>query len=200
MREHLTPANMVTSVSLTIGFLALLLAPRSVALVTVIVLLAAILDGIDGTLARRRGGDRTFGAQLDSMADLLCFCVVPAFAMHHAWPGGAWVPAVLAGCGFVLAGAWRLARFPLVQQQDRFVGLPTPAAGTLLMLLVLGTCRRGDARRHAAERPDGEHAAVSHTPHGSGSGRPQAPRAPPQALPVPGPVGGTAASPGPTGF
>lgn len=137
MREHLTPANMVTSVSLTIGFLALLLAPRSVALVTVIVLLAAILDGIDGTLARRRGGDRTFGAQLDSMADLLCFCVVPAFAMHHAWPGGAWVPAVLAGCGFVLAGAWRLARFPLVQQQDRFVGLPTPAAGTLLMLLVL---------------------------------------------------------------
>lgn len=137
MREHLTAANAVTSVNLAIGFLALLLAPRSVGLVLILLLLAAVLDGVDGTLARRRGGDCTFGAQLDSMADLLCFCVVPAFAMHLARTGAAEALVVLAGCSFVIAGAWRLARFPLVRQAGHFVGLPTPAAGALLMPLVL---------------------------------------------------------------
>jgi phosphatidylserine synthase len=39
----------------------------------------------------------------------------------------------------VVAGAWRLSRFPLVQEQGHFVGLPTPAAGVTIMLLVLAT-------------------------------------------------------------
>ncbi|MCW2667067.1 MAG: CDP-diacylglycerol--serine O-phosphatidyltransferase, partial [Frankiales bacterium] len=132
MRQHVQPANLVTSTSLVLGFLALLCAPQRPALATLLVLVAAVLDVVDGALARRTGGDRTFGAQLDSLTDLLCFCVVPAFTLHHAVGGGVAVPAA---CAFVVAGAWRLARFPLVQQQGSFVGLPTPAGGGLLMLL-----------------------------------------------------------------
>lgn len=138
MRQHLSLPNVVTSVSLTTGFLALLVAPVKVALATALVLLAAVLDGVDGALARRAGGDRTFGAQLDSLADLLCFCVVPAFTVHETVLKDMPVPGLLASCGILLAGAWRLARFPLVQQQGHFVGLPTPAAGSLIMLLALG--------------------------------------------------------------
>ena len=137
MREHLRLANLVTSLSLTGGFLALMLVPVHLGLAVVLVLLAAVLDGVDGALARRAGGDRTFGAQLDSLADLLCFCIVPALAAHHA--ARAQLPALglLVSCVFLLTGAWRLARFPLVQQPGLFIGLPTPVAGGLLMLLTL---------------------------------------------------------------
>lgn len=137
MRDHVNLANTVTSVSLAVGFAALLLASGSVGVATVLVVIAAVLDGLDGVLARRRGGDRTFGAQLDSLADLLAFCIVPAFALQQAAEQDALVVgAVVAGL-FVLAGAWRLARFALQHEPRHFVGLPTPAAGILLMLLVL---------------------------------------------------------------
>ena len=139
MRQHVRPANLVTSVSICAGFLALVATASRLALATVLVLLAALLDGVDGALARRAGGDRTFGAQLDSLADLLCFCVVPALALHHASASQRPVTGVLAGSCVVLAGAWRLSRFPLVQEQGHFVGLPTPAAGVTIMVLALAT-------------------------------------------------------------
>ena len=139
MREHVRLANLVTSVSFVAGFVALVLTSSQLAVATALVLLAALLDGVDGALARRAGGDRTFGAQLDSLADLLCFCVVPAFALHQVAPSAVAVGGVLVGCCVVLAGAWRLSRFPLVQVQGHFVGLPTPAAGVVLMVLALAT-------------------------------------------------------------
>jgi CDP-diacylglycerol--serine O-phosphatidyltransferase len=139
VRQHLRPANVVTSVSICAGFLALVATSSRLALATGLVLLAALLDVVDGALARRSGGDHTFGAQLDSLADLLCFCVVPALALHHASSSQLPVAGVLAGGCVVLAGAWRLSRFPLVQEHGHFVGLPTPAAGVTIMVLVLAT-------------------------------------------------------------
>jgi CDP-diacylglycerol--serine O-phosphatidyltransferase len=137
VRPHLRLANLVTSISLLTGLLALLLVPTSLGVVVGLVLLAAALDTVDGALARRAGGDHTFGAQLDSLSDFLCFCVVPAAALHSVSPDGApWLGAV-AGGAVVVAGAWRLSRFPLVQVHGAFVGLPTPAAGCLLLALVL---------------------------------------------------------------
>lgn len=134
MREHLRGANFVTSINVAAGFTALLLLPGSRPLALGLVLLAAVLDVVDGALARRTGGT-AFGAQLDSLADLLCFCVVPAYALAVTVDGGASVPAVVVAAGFLLAGAWRLARFPLAKQQDHFVGMPTPAAGSVLLVL-----------------------------------------------------------------
>jgi CDP-diacylglycerol---serine O-phosphatidyltransferase len=139
VRQHVRPANLVTSVSICAGFLALVATSSRLALATALILLAALLDVVDGALARRAGGDHTFGAQLDSLADLLCFCVAPALALHHASSAQPPVTGVLAGSSVILAGAWRLSRFPLVQEQGHFVGLPTPAAGVTIMLLVLGT-------------------------------------------------------------
>lgn len=138
MRQHVRPANVVTSVSICAGFLALVATSSQLVLATALVLLAALLDVVDGALARRAGGDRTFGAQLDSLADLLCFCVVPALALHHV-SSQTPVTGLLVGSCVVLAGAWRLSRFPLVQEQGHFVGLPTPAAGVAIMMLALAT-------------------------------------------------------------
>ena len=138
MREHLNLPNLITSVSLSAGFGALLLVPTEPLVATILVLVAAVLDGIDGALARRRGGDLTFGAQLDSLADLLCFCVVPAVALYHVGAPNAVAGAIVAGV-FLLAGAWRLARFTLLQRRGYFVGLPTPVAGILVMVLAFWT-------------------------------------------------------------
>ncbi|RJK95303.1 CDP-alcohol phosphatidyltransferase family protein [Vallicoccus soli] len=140
MREHLRGPNLVTSANLVLGLGALLLVPRHLGAALALVVLAAVLDVVDGALARRAGGGTAFGAQLDSLADLVCFCVVPALALARAADGAGaatQVPAVAVAGAFLLGGAWRLARFPLVQQQGAFVGLPTPAAGALLLLLLV---------------------------------------------------------------
>lgn len=136
MREHVVLPNLVTSVSMTAGFLALATAAAHPWITLLLVALAGVLDGVDGALARRRGGDHTFGAQLDSLTDLLCFCVVPAYALMQSAESSRPGVATLAALSFLLAGAWRLARFPLVQQSGHFVGVPTPAAGGLLVLLL----------------------------------------------------------------
>jgi len=137
VRQYVVPANVVTSISLSAGVVALLLDPAQVGLASALVALAGALDGVDGALARRRGGDHVFGAQLDSLADLVCFCVVPAVVLARSAGAASPSIATIVAVTFVLAGAWRLARFPLVKEQACFVGLPTPAAGVSAMLLVL---------------------------------------------------------------
>lgn len=135
---YLCLANAITSASLVAGFLALIAAARStVAHAAVLVAVAAVLDSVDGAVARRTGGDTAFGANLDSLADLVSFGVVPATALYlrslHTLP----VLGLAACLGFLLAGAWRLARFPLVKQSAHFVGLPIPVAGIVVMLVLL---------------------------------------------------------------
>lgn len=137
MRQHVVPANVVTSISLSAGVVALLLDAAQVGLASALIVFAGVLDGVDGALARRRGGDHVFGAQLDSLTDLLCFCVVPAAVLARSVGAGSPSLATVVAVVFVLAGAWRLARFPLVKEQACFVGLPTPAAGVSAMLLAL---------------------------------------------------------------
>jgi CDP-diacylglycerol---serine O-phosphatidyltransferase len=139
MRPYFRLANFVTSVSLVAGFVALIAAPTRLALATTLVALAAVLDVVDGVIARRAGDDHTFGAQLDSLTDLLCFCVVPGFTLHDlARPDYSVLGAVI-GSLVVLTGAWRLARYPLVHTETHFVGLPTPGAGCATMMLALWT-------------------------------------------------------------
>lgn len=137
MRRYVTLPNLVTSGSLSAGFLALLVAASNVGLATVLVLLAALLDWVDGALARRSACDHTFGSELDSLADLVCFGVVPAYTLYRVLLGELGVIGLLGCLAFLLAGAWRLARFPLVQRTEHFVGLPIPAAGILTMLLAM---------------------------------------------------------------
>jgi CDP-diacylglycerol--serine O-phosphatidyltransferase len=136
VQEHLTPANLVTSAGLSAGFAALLVTEQRVVLATALVALAALLDGLDGVLARRSGKDRAFGGQLDSLTDIVSFGVVPAATLWWTVLQGVPVVGAVVCGGFLVAGAWRLARFHLVQRPDRFVGLPIPAAGLLLMVVI----------------------------------------------------------------
>ena len=111
------------------------------------VALSAILDAVDGRVARWLKGTSKFGAELDSLADFVNFGVAPVL-MLYLWmldlnPSFGWL-AVLA---FAMSMALRLARFnvmiekPLLAwQKDYFTGMPAPAAAlNALLPLYLNT-------------------------------------------------------------
>ena len=99
-----------------------------------------LLDVLDGLAARLLKATSDFGAEFDSMADLVAFGVAPGMLVLQAGmeiagvkldTGGFWVLVVSVGV-FVLAGAMRLARFNLATAQPRsgwFAGIPITVAG-----------------------------------------------------------------------
>lgn len=103
---------------------------------------AAIIDFLDGFVARLFGASSEMGKQLDSLADVVSFGVAPGLILYQLLrisfaqeEGGldtsiAWLlPALFVPC----AAAWRLARYNLDKsQQFTFKGLPAPAAGLLI--------------------------------------------------------------------
>ncbi|WP_072396971.1 phosphatidylcholine/phosphatidylserine synthase [Hyphomicrobium sp. CS1GBMeth3] len=105
------------------------------------IVFAALLDGIDGRIARLLKASSRFGAELDSLADFVNFGVAPAI-MIFTWGLGehrslGWIAVML----FALASALRLARFNTLidderprWQSDFFMGVPTPAAAIIVLL------------------------------------------------------------------
>ncbi|MDP7650488.1 MAG: CDP-diacylglycerol--serine O-phosphatidyltransferase [Rhodospirillales bacterium] len=105
-------------------------------------LVAAILDGLDGRIARVLKGASKFGAELDSLSDFICFGVAPSLLLYMWTLSGAgrigWVLALL----FSVCCVLRLARFNTnLDETDQpawtsnfFAGVPAPAGGGLVML------------------------------------------------------------------
>jgi CDP-diacylglycerol--serine O-phosphatidyltransferase len=105
------------------------------------IVFAALVDGLDGRIARLLKASSRFGAELDSLADFVNFGVAPAI-MIFTWGLGehrslGWIAVML----FALASALRLARFNTLIEEDRprwqsdfFMGVPTPAAAILVLL------------------------------------------------------------------
>ncbi|WP_041974046.1 CDP-diacylglycerol--serine O-phosphatidyltransferase [Geobacter sp. OR-1] len=104
------------------------------------ILASSVFDGLDGKVARATGTTSKFGVEYDSLADLVSFGVTPGILMY-AWalrPFGrlGWVAAFL----FVACAALRLARFNVqvdTVESKRFIGLPTPAAASMVSATVL---------------------------------------------------------------
>ncbi len=106
---------------------------------------AAVLDTFDGLAARLLKAQTSFGAVLDSLADLVCFGVAPALLLHQ-WMGKApgVDPAFKLGAllVFVLCSALRLARFTAAPSKPPsnpalgkfFTGMPTPAAAACALV------------------------------------------------------------------
>jgi len=105
----------------------------------VLIVVAGVLDGLDGRIARLTGTTSAFGVEFDSLADMVSFGVAPALLAYH-WalaPLGrtGWLVAFL----FVVCAAMRLARYNLsVGKADRrfFAGLPTPSAAGVLACVI----------------------------------------------------------------
>lgn len=100
------------------------------------IVIAGVLDMLDGRVARMSKTGTRFGAELDSLVDIVSFGVAPAALIHHlvfATQGGfAWLFAY----GFIVCAALRLARYNVTdaghEPAGSFQGLPSPAAGMTL--------------------------------------------------------------------
>lgn len=147
MKAPLTVANLITSGNLAAGFLALILAEQGeYAWAAGCVGMAAVLDSVDGLVARRTHTVCELGSHLDSLADLVSFGVAPALIVYmsalHSLP----VAGIGACLAFVLCGAWRLARFQAGEQSRRhFVGLSIPVAGVAAVAVAAWSTPRGVA-------------------------------------------------------
>lgn len=135
--------NMVTLLAMCAGLTAIRMAfeDRYVLALAAIVF-AAILDGIDGRLARFLKGTSRFGAELDSLSDFVNFGVAPSLVLYfwglHELKSAGWIAALV----FAICGGLRLARFNVMAEDpDRpawasnfFVGMPAPMGAITVLL------------------------------------------------------------------
>lgn len=135
--------NLITVLAICAGLSGIRLAFEGrVETAVVMVLLAAFLDAVDGRAARMLKASSKFGAQMDSLADIVNFGVAPALVLYAYLLDRAgaigWIAALL----FAIACGLRLARFNVMLddqvrpawQADYFVGVPAPAGAVLVML------------------------------------------------------------------
>ena len=138
--------NMTTLIALCTGLTAIRFAlMENYEFAVIAIIIAAILDAMDGRLARLLGTSTHFGAELDSLADIVSFGVAPAVVLYvsalHQWKGFGWAIALF----FVICQALRLARFNVdniktetkpAWTRSYFTGVPAPT-GALLVLLAM---------------------------------------------------------------
>ncbi|MBM7855310.1 CDP-diacylglycerol--serine O-phosphatidyltransferase [Desulfohalotomaculum tongense] len=130
--------NLITAVNLTAGVLSLVfLMADNYTGAALLVLMATILDSMDGRVARRLQASSLFGKELDSLADLVSFGVAPALLAYAVALVPLGIPGLAAAIIFVVCGALRLARFNSTTFSGKFEGVPITVAGGLMALLML---------------------------------------------------------------
>lgn len=135
--------NIITTAGLFAGFYAIVAAMRShFELACIALFVAAVLDNLDGRVARLTGTQSAFGAQYDSLSDMVCFGMTPALLVYSwglQYLGKiGWLVAFI----YVAATGLRLARFNLSEPSDKrfFIGLPcTSAASVIAGMVWVGT-------------------------------------------------------------
>ena len=126
--------DVVSLVNSLLGFGSILMAfQERFSVSVVLIILAAVADGLDGFLARRTGTG-PLGLDLDSLADLVSFGVAPVVLAWAVF--GSWIWAL--GGVYLICGILRLARFNVTAPGEAFFqGIPITTAGMILALSVL---------------------------------------------------------------
>jgi CDP-diacylglycerol--serine O-phosphatidyltransferase len=135
--------NLITLLALCAGLTAIRMAVENrLDLALAAIVLAVLLDGIDGRLARMLKGTSRFGAELDSLADFVNFGVAPALILYfwglHELKSAGWIAALV----FAICAALRLARFNVMIDDPNqpawagnfFTGIPAPAGAITVLL------------------------------------------------------------------
>ncbi len=136
--------NILTLVNVSFGFLSVLAVfDGNYSRAAFWIVMAAIIDGFDGIIARATRTHSDYGIHLDSLADAFSFCAVPTILLYF-W---GFRPVAPSGSSFffslifLIAGILRLARYNVLQKQklDRrfYKGLTTPSASLFIAAIVL---------------------------------------------------------------
>jgi len=133
--------NLITLVNLFFGFLSILNSYiANYSLACYFILLAAVLDSLDGKIARLFGVSTEFGKELDSLADLVSFCLAPSVLVYILYsqnmPG---ISGELIAAAPLLLGVIRLAHYNISENENisYFKGLPTTFNAIFICSLIL---------------------------------------------------------------
>ena len=139
-RARMILPNMLTLIGVCIGLTSIRFAlDGRFELAIIAILFAALIDGLDGRIARLIRGTSKVGKELDSLTDMISFGVAPAFIMYF-WKLNnlgrfGWLLCLV----YVICVALRLARFNINSNQEPswrdnfFEGVPSPAGGILVL-------------------------------------------------------------------
>jgi CDP-diacylglycerol---serine O-phosphatidyltransferase len=133
--------NLFTSGSLFAGFYSIIASVQEKFVVAAVaILVSLVLDGLDGRVARFTNTTSKFGAEYDSLADLIAFGVAPAL-LAYIWSMAFFgKPGWMAGFIFITCGALRLARYNIqigLIDSKVFNGLPIPAAASVVATTII---------------------------------------------------------------
>ena len=132
--------NAITLAALFSGFYGIVMAMNGrFELACIAIFCAAVLDSLDGRVARMTNSQSAFGEQMDSLCDMVSFGAAPALIVY-IWGlkdlgKAGWIPAFV----YIAGAALRLARFNVnigVVDKRFFQGMPSPAAAAMVMGLI----------------------------------------------------------------
>ena len=133
--------NIFTLVGVCIGLTSIKFAfDGKFELAVIAIIVAGIIDGLDGRIARLIGGASKVGKELDSLTDVISFGVAPAFIMYFFVMKDLGRIGWLISLIYVVCVALRLARFNITSNADPswrdnfFEGVPSPAGGILVLM------------------------------------------------------------------
>src|SRR3989338_7142198 len=131
---YLTLACIVSFVSAFLAFASIfLIFSGNLFLASLFLIICVVLDFLDGKVARWMNQASNFGKEIDSLVDVLCFGVAPAFFLSSVlvftWN---FVPFLI-----VLGGIYRLARYNVEKQSTHFKGMPITANGLIVPIFYL---------------------------------------------------------------
>jgi CDP-diacylglycerol--serine O-phosphatidyltransferase len=128
--------NLFTTAALFSGFYAVLAAMNAqFEKAAIAIFIAMILDGLDGRVARMTNTQTAFGAEYDSLSDMVAFGLAPALVMYEWALSSLGKPGWLAAFVYTAGAALRLARFNSkldVADSHYFQGLPSPSAAAII--------------------------------------------------------------------
>ena len=149
-RLRITPSvipNMFTAMNMFCGFLSIInVASGEYIYACWLIIIAAVFDMLDGTMARLTKSSSALGVQLDSLSDLVSFGVAPAFLLYKTCLFNYNAAGIIISSLFMIAGGLRLARFNVQLvgfSKTFFTGLPIPSAAIAIASFIIAFYNKG---------------------------------------------------------
>ena len=149
-RLRITPSvipNMFTAMNMFCGFLSIInVASGEYIYACWLIIIAAVFDMLDGTMARLTKSSSALGVQLDSLSDLVSFGVAPAFLIYKTNLINYNAAGIIISSLLMIAGGLRLARFNVQLigfNKTYFTGLPIPSAAITIASFIIAFYTKG---------------------------------------------------------
>lgn len=132
-------ANAVTLINIICGSISILYTINgNYRYSALFILLAVMMDGMDGRIARRFDATSELGRELDSLCDLVSFGVAPAVLLYaQMLAEGTGYAGLILPVFYIACGCFRLARFNVLRDDHFFMGVPITIAGAVMAVLSL---------------------------------------------------------------